>query len=226
MPAINFHDDADVVAPQLLGATLAFGPVAIQITEVEAYLHGVDEAAHSFRGKTASNAALWGPGGHMYVYISYGIHRCCNLVCGPDGTGQGCLLRAGRVIAGESQARSRRGDVGFPRLASGPGNIGKAFGFNTEHNHLPVDQVAQNWEDSQLAATNAAAGNGAEPMVADPTVAEAGSGAIPHPRLYIRSEEPEWGAGPRIGISKNVDAPLRSWIPHDKTATSPKRPPS
>ncbi|WP_306516510.1 DNA-3-methyladenine glycosylase [Corynebacterium sp.] len=232
MPAINFHDDADVVAPQLLGATLAFGPVAIQITEVEAYLHGVDEAAHSFRGKTASNAALWGPGGHMYVYISYGIHRCCNLVCGPDGTGQGCLLRAGRVIAGESQARSRRGDVGFPRLASGPGNIGKAFGFDTEHNHLPVDQVAQNWEDSQLVdesssggshsvGVNAAADNGAEP-----TVAEAGSGATPHPRLYIRSEEPEWVAGPRIGISKNVDAPLRFWIPHDKTVTSPKRPPS
>lgn len=84
---LDFSADADVVAPLLLGRTLSFGSVTIEITEVEAYLHGTDTAAHSFRGKTPANAALWGPGGRLYVYISYGIHRCCNLVCGPEGTG-------------------------------------------------------------------------------------------------------------------------------------------
>ena len=199
---LDFGADADIVAPQLLGCTLSYGAVTIEITEVEAYLHGTDEAAHSFRGKTPANAALWGPGGHLYVYISYGIHRCCNLVCGPDGTGQGCLIRAGRVLSGEEEARSRRGAVSFARLASGPGNVGKALGLGTEHNHLPVHKIP-----SEAVGTHVSAD---QPR---------------HPRLGARAQEPEWVAGPRIGISKNVDAPLRFWIPGDQTVTSPKRPP-
>lgn len=200
---LDFSADADVVAPLLLGRTLSFGSVTIEITEVEAYLHGTDTAAHSFRGKTPANAALWGgPGGRLYVYISYGIHRCCNLVCGPEGTGQGCLLRSGRVLAGEPIARSRRGDVSYTRLASGPGNLAKALGVGTEHNHLAVEQVPARMDSLPPRET--------ETM---------------NPRLGIRSREPEWVAGPRIGISKNVAAPLRFWIPNDATVTSPKRPP-
>lgn len=91
---INFDDPADVVAPQLLGATLTHAGVTMRITEVEAYLGTGDPAAHTARGITPRNAAMFGPGGHMYVYLSYGIHRAGNIVCAPEGTGQGCLLRA------------------------------------------------------------------------------------------------------------------------------------
>ena len=89
---IDFALTADAVAPQLLGCTLTHSGVSIRLTEVEAYLGAEDSAAHTFNGKTPRNAAMFGPPGRFYVYISYGIHRNVNIVCAPEGTGQGLSL--------------------------------------------------------------------------------------------------------------------------------------
>ncbi|WP_306332063.1 DNA-3-methyladenine glycosylase, partial [Vibrio injensis] len=83
------------------------------------------------RGRTRANAQLFGPAGRLYVYISYGIHRAGNVVCGPEGTGQGCLQRGGEIVGGLAAARRRRGDVPDERLARGPGNLGRALGLTT-----------------------------------------------------------------------------------------------
>ena len=135
---IDFSDSADVVAPKLLGAVLTHNGVSVRITEVEAYLGALDEASHTFNGRTPRNATMFGPPGRLYVYASYGIHRNGNIVCAPEGTGEGRLLRAGEVIDGVDLAYQRRGDTDFNNLARGPGNLGKALGFNLEDNGTPV----------------------------------------------------------------------------------------
>jgi DNA-3-methyladenine glycosylase len=100
------------VAPALLGCVLAHetadGLVAVELTEVEAYTGATDPASHAYRGMTARNAIMFGPPGHAYVYFTYGMHFCVNVVCQPAGTASAVLLRAGRVIAGEPLARRRR----------------------------------------------------------------------------------------------------------------------
>lgn len=135
---IDFSHTADVVAPQLLGCVITHAGVSIRLTEVEAYLGTNDAAAHTFRGKTPRNAAMFGPPGRLYVYASYGIHRNVNIVCAPEGVGQGCLLRGGEVLSGIDTAFARRGTSDFHNLARGPGNLGKALGATLEDNHLPV----------------------------------------------------------------------------------------
>lgn len=131
---IDFTASADVVAPQLLGAVLTHNGVSIRITEVEAYLGSYDEASHTFNGRTPRNAAMFGPPGRLYVYMSYGIHRNGNIVCAPEGRGEGCLLRSGEVIKGTNLAYERRGNTDFHNLARGPGNLGKALGFTLDDN--------------------------------------------------------------------------------------------
>lgn len=139
---IDFTKPSDAVAPQLLGAVLRHRGVALRITEVEAYLGADDPAAHSYRGRTPRNAAMFGPPGRLYVYLSYGIHHACNVVCAPEGTAHGCLLRAGEVLEGLNLARQRRGPaVPFARLASGPGNLGRAIGAELSDNGTPVKIV-------------------------------------------------------------------------------------
>ena len=116
------------VAPTLLGATLTHAGVTIRITEVEAYAGERDPASHAFRGRTARTAVMFGPPGHLYVYFSYGMHHAANIVCGPDGTASGVLLRAGEVVAGLELARSRRGPRIRDRdLARGPGRLAQAL---------------------------------------------------------------------------------------------------
>lgn len=118
-------------APFLLGAVFRSGAVAVRLTEVEAYLgEGHDAGSHAHRGRTPRNGSMWGPPGTLYVYLSYGIHRCLNIVCGPEGSASAVLLRAGEVVDGLDVARSRRptarGDV---ELARGPGRLGSALGI-------------------------------------------------------------------------------------------------
>jgi DNA-3-methyladenine glycosylase len=124
------------VAPRLLGArleTVVDGEtVAVRITEVEAY-HGrgtgpvPDPGSHARMGPTARNATMWGEPGHLYVYLSHGIHSCVNVVCGPDGVAGGVLLRAGQVIEGVDAASRRRPAARTTRdLARGPGRFGDA----------------------------------------------------------------------------------------------------
>lgn len=131
-------------ARRLLGATLRSGPVAMRIVEVEAYGGDSagpwpDPAAHSARGRTARNAAMYGPPGHLYVYFSYGMHTCVNVTCGPDGTASGVLIRAGEITAGHDEARARRPAARTDAdLAKGPGNVGSALGITMSDYGTPL----------------------------------------------------------------------------------------
>jgi DNA-3-methyladenine glycosylase len=123
------------VAPDLLGCVLshetADGLVAVELTEAEAYMGAADPASHAYRGQTARNAVMFGPPGHAYVYFTYGMHFCVNLVCLPPGTASAVLLRAGRVVAGEELARARRRTALAARdLARGPARLCQALGID------------------------------------------------------------------------------------------------
>ncbi len=137
---------ATIVAPYLLGALVRHespqGPVVVRLTEVEAYLgprdsEHPDPGAHTFRGKTNRNAVMFGPPGHLYVYFTYGMHFCANLVCRPEGLSSGCLMRAGEIVEGLDLARLRRPTAKHDyELARGPATLTKAMGFNLEHNGI------------------------------------------------------------------------------------------
>jgi DNA-3-methyladenine glycosylase len=128
----------DVVAPTLLGCWLVTdrpdGRVALRLTEVEAYAgDGTDPAAHSHRGPTPRAAVMFGPPGVLYVYFSYGVHWCANVVVGPEGQGSAVLLRAGEVVVGEDLARARRPAVRAARdLARGPARLTQALAIGPD----------------------------------------------------------------------------------------------
>jgi DNA-3-methyladenine glycosylase len=116
---------ADVAAKSLLGCTLTGNGVRLRLTEVEAYGDvGTDPASHAHRGRTPRNAVMFGPAGYAYVYFTYGMHWCVNVVCGPVGAASAVLLRAGEVIDGLDVARRRRPAARRDRdLASGPARL-------------------------------------------------------------------------------------------------------
>jgi DNA-3-methyladenine glycosylase len=115
-------------APRLLGAVLRHREVAVRITEVEAYDGPSDPGSHAARGRTTRNAVMFGPPAHLYVYFTYGMHHCCNVVCGPEGTAAAVLLRAGEVVGGLDVARSRRPAARADRdLARGPARLCRAL---------------------------------------------------------------------------------------------------
>ena len=119
------------VAPILLGCRLSVGDVTVRLSEVEAYDGENDAGSHAYRGRTARNAIMFGPAGYLYVYLSYGMHWCANVVCGSEGTASAVLLRAGEVVSGEALARVRRGDrVPFADLARGPARLCTALGVD------------------------------------------------------------------------------------------------
>lgn len=119
------------VAPRLLGAELRHGDVRVRLTEVEAYDGAEDPGSHAYRGQTPRNATMFGPPGHLYVYFIYGMHHCCNVVCGPAGSASAVLLRAGEVVAGEEQVRRRRSATAPHRdLARGPARLCSALGVD------------------------------------------------------------------------------------------------
>lgn len=116
------------VAPGLLNALLVVGDRAARIVEVEAYGGGDDPASHCHRGRTARNGSMFGPAGHLYVYRSYGIHWCANVVTGVVDEGSGVLLRAGEVVEGIDLVRpDRPGIVRDEDLANGPGKLCSAL---------------------------------------------------------------------------------------------------
>jgi DNA-3-methyladenine glycosylase len=186
------------VAPALLGCVLehstADGLVAVSLSEVEAYLAGVDPASHAYRGMTARNAVMFGPPGHAYVYFTYGMHFCVNVVCGPPGVAEAVLLRAGRVIAGEELARRRRGfdPARSPRdLARGPARLCQA---------LAIDR-AQDGAD-----------------LCDPVGGLRMRAAAVDARPP-GEQGPQIDVGPRVGVSKAADLPWRFWLARDPTVS-------
>jgi DNA-3-methyladenine glycosylase len=201
LPREFFDGPAPEVAPRLLGCVLRHdspeGTVAAEITEVEAYAGLTDPASHAYRGLTARNAVMFGPPGHVYVYFTYGMHFCVNLVCEPAGAVSAILLRAGRVIEGGDLAAARRwsrpgreagpgaGARRHPErdLARGPGRLCEALGIDRALNG--ADAV-----DPQ-----------------SPLRVSAGPGG-PVPPAKVR-------AGPRVGISQAVDVPWRFWLDGD-----------
>jgi DNA-3-methyladenine glycosylase len=200
-----FDRPSHEVAPDLLGRVIVHGSVAARLTEVEAYgLPGEDPASHTYRGRTPRNAVMFGRPGHLYVYFTYGMHFCANLVCMPDGVGTAVLLRAGEVIAGSDQVRSRRLSGGSaatdgegehpPRviperdLARGPARLAVALGLGREH-------------------------NGVDCCTPGPMQVFEGTPADP---ARIRT-------GPRTGVSTGAETPWRFWIDGDPTV-SPYRP--
>ena len=171
-----FARDADVVAPDLLNKILVVDVDGMlcsgRIIEIEAYLSD-DPASHTFVGKTPRNAVMFGPPGHLYVYLSYGIHQCANIVTGSAGVGQGVLLRAVTPVSGLDEMRTRRGRRDA-ELANGPGKLCQALGIGAVHNGVDV-------------------------LCDGPvTILDDGMG---RPR--------EVRVGPRVGLTKGVDAPLR-----------------
>lgn len=141
------------VAPRLLGARLSYGDVSIRLTEVEAYAGAADPGSHAFRGRTARNAVMFGPAGHLYCYFTYGMHVCANVVCGPAGEASGVLLRAGEVVDGLALVRQRRLGASDRDLARGPARLCRAMGLTLAHNGTDLEggavrlQLAPTWEE-------------------------------------------------------------------------------
>jgi DNA-3-methyladenine glycosylase len=150
-----FDRSVHEVAPELIGATLLFKSAGGVIVEVEAY-HHTDPAAHSFGGRTARNAVMFGPPGHAYVYRSYGIHWCVNFVCEGEGSAAAVLIRALRPTQGLAAMRRRRGLDDERLLCSGPGRLCESLGITRAHNGLSLDvapfQVLAREHDVEIAA--------------------------------------------------------------------------
>jgi DNA-3-methyladenine glycosylase len=198
------------VAPDLLGCVLAHetaeGLVAVVLAEVEAYAGEADPASHAFRGRTARNAVMYGPPGHAYVYFTYGMHFCVNLVCRPEGSASAVLLRAGTVIEGEDLARTRRtrpggvrGD-GSPRekdvavvaprdLARGPARLCQALGI-----------------DRSL--------DGADVCVPGSPL------RIRWPEAGTTDRSAKIDSGPRVGIAQAAEVPWRFWIEGESSVSA------
>jgi DNA-3-methyladenine glycosylase len=131
-------------APALLGAVLRHhvpeGVVAVRLTEVEAYAGADDPGSHAFRGPTRRNEVMFGPPGRLYVYFTYGMHHCCNVVVGEPGTASAVLLRAGEVVEGREVARARRPRSSDRDLARGPARLCQALGIDLSHNGTDLSE--------------------------------------------------------------------------------------
>ena len=140
LPRCFYTRSALEVAADLIGATLVhrapFGTLGGVIVEVEAYGGAEDAASHAKSGPTARNRSMFGPPGHAYVYFTYGLHHCLNVVTGPEGEGAAVLVRAVAPSVGGVLWRERRPDLPAGREASGPGRLARALGLTRAHDGL------------------------------------------------------------------------------------------
>jgi len=199
------------VAPDLLGCVLEHqteaGLVAVELTEVEAYAGASDPASHSYRGKTSRNAVMFGPPGHAYVYFTYGMHFCVNVVCAGNGSASAVLFRAGRIVAGEQLARTRRTREGkmiaFRDLARGPARLCQALDIDRSLDGadlcVPDSPLRMRWPQARTTDRSEA-------------VLARGDDPPKPPRQKILS-------GPRVGVSQAAERPWRFWIEGDPTVS-------
>ena len=199
MPREFFARPSVPVAPDLLGCVLEHqteaGLVAVELTEVEAYAGASDPASHAYRGKTARNAVMFGPPGHAYVYFTYGMYFCVNLVCLGNGSASAVLLRAGRIIEGEELARTRRPrgttKIPFRDLARGPARLCQALDIDRSLDGtdvcVPDSPLRMCWPDASATA---------------------------------RSVDRKILSGPRVGISAAAEVPWRFWIEGEPTVSA------
>jgi len=179
-------------ARRLLGCTLTSGGVTVRLTEVEAYAGERDPGSHAFRGRTARTRVMFGPAGHAYVYFTYGMHWCINVVCGPDGEASAVLLRAGEVVAGLDDAVARRPNSRPRDLARGPARLTKALGITGADN------------GAQLLGIHALAGPAGLHLAA----------GRPVPARLIRR-------GPRVGVAgAGAARPWRFWVEGEPTVSA------
>ncbi|MFC8502215.1 DNA-3-methyladenine glycosylase [Pedococcus sp. NPDC057267] len=148
-----FAEDVLDVAPALLGTFLTVGPVTVRLTEVEAYAGESDPGSHAFRGPTPRTQVMFGRAGHLYVYFTYGMHWCANVVTGTEGHASAVLLRAGEVVGGEEVAAGRRAGIARRDWTRGPARLATTLGLRGEDSgadacggdriafHAPVDHV-------------------------------------------------------------------------------------
>jgi len=237
LPRAFFARPALEVAPALLGCVIEHetpdGLVAVMLTEVEAYEGSADPASHAYRGRTARNAVMFGPPGHAYVYFTYGMHFCVNLVCLREGTASAVLLRAGRVVEGAALATLRRSATARrPPPASGPGRVPArgpgerdlARGPARLCQALAIDR-ARDGADAcdpgsplRVRAMLAAACGGPPPpgITNGPHIDnDSRRGAQPAP-----GGSPWISTGPRVGVSSGARRAWRFWLTGDPTVSA------
>ncbi|MDR2597698.1 MAG: DNA-3-methyladenine glycosylase [Treponema sp.] len=135
----NFFKQPTVdMARALLGKILVFGDLSGIIVETEAYLYRDDPGCHASRGQTGRNAPMFGPAGHAYVYLIYGMYHCLNIVSGKKGEGEAVLIRAIEPVQGISLMQKRRKTKKIENLCNGPGKLTQAFGITRRHNNLSL----------------------------------------------------------------------------------------
>ena len=208
------ENPSDVAAPLLLGCTLTRTitlngekhKLVARIVETEAYDQD-DPASHAFGGPSDRNAAMFGPAGHLYVYVSYGMHHCCNVVCGPDGFGSGCLVRAVEPLEGvgvmlELREAGRAGKAHTGRAGKEQAErAGKAQAERARKHPLKLRDLT-NGPGKVCAALGIDKALYGHDLTVEPLVLEFAP-LLPGETI---------GCSPRVGISKNADAPKRFFI--------------
>ena len=211
------ENPSDVAAPLLLGCTLTRTitlngekhKLVARIVETEAYDQD-DPASHAFGGPSERNAAMFGPAGHIYVYVSYGMHHCCNVVCGPEGFGSGCLVRAVEPLEGVEVMRELReaGRLGKAQAANaGLGHEEALTGHEAEQagrvrKHPLKLRDLTNGPGKVCAALGIDKALYGHDLTVEPLVLDF-TPLLPGETI---------GCSPRVGISKNADAPKRYFI--------------
>lgn len=188
----TFETRPEVLAPLLLGWRVASGEVVGRIVEVEAYGGTDDPASHAYRGRTVRNAAMFGPPGHLYVYLIYGMHLCANIVCGPRGVGSAVLIRAVEVVDGFDVALAARGpDARRLGVGDGPAKVCQALSIGRRHDGADLLDPAS------------------PVRLLPPESAQAGGRA-------------PTATGTRVGISVATDRPWRFAIEGDPNVSRPR----